>query len=222
MRTPGRTMERAHRAPRWAAAFAAAALAVLAPAPPALAGVPITGTPAPDSQAVVRVPEPAAYLVGVGDVLAISFYAGGDKQDDFTSTVSSMGAITAPLLGDLKVAGMTTAQIADTMTVLLSKNFFVKPQVLVSVKEYAGQVLVMGAVRLPGSYGFQAGLTALKACVLAGGFTEYATPSKVKITRVVDGRSTTINVNLDKVSKGKAIDPELLKGDRIDVGRRRF
>jgi hypothetical protein len=29
-------------------------------------------------------------------------------------------------------------------------------------------------------------------------------------------------VNLDKVSKGKASDPELVKGDRIDVGRRRF
>jgi hypothetical protein len=47
-------------------------------------------------------------------------------------------------------------------------------------------------------------------------------PGKVKITRVTNGLSTTINVNLDKVSKGKASDPELVKGDRIDVGRRRF
>jgi len=177
---------------------------------------------ATDSLASLPAAESVAYQVGTGDVLQISFYAGGDKQDDFTSTVSSQGQITSPLLGALKVAGMTPAEIADTMTVLLSKSFFVKPQVLVSVKEYAGQVLVMGAVRLPGSYGFQAGLTALKACLLAGGFTEYATPAKVKITRVVDGRSATINVNLDKASKGKAIDPALLKGDRIDVGRRRF
>jgi polysaccharide export outer membrane protein len=80
----------------------------------------------------------------------------------------------------------------------------------------------MGAVRQPGAYGFQAGLTALKACLMAGGFTEYAMPGKVKITRLTNGLSTTINVNLDKVSKGKAIDPELVKGDRIDVGRRRF
>ena len=163
-----------------------------------------------------------SYVVGAGDVLQVSFYAGGDKQDDFTSTVSSLGVITSPLLGDLKVIGMTTGEIADTMTVLLSHSYFVKPQVLVSVKEYAGQVLVMGAVRQPGAYGFQAGLTALKACLLAGGFTEYATPNKVKLTRVVDGRSVTESVNLDKVSKGKASDPELLKGDRLEVGRRRF
>jgi polysaccharide export outer membrane protein len=160
--------------------------------------------------------------VGAGDVLAVTFYAGGEKQDDFTSTVSSAGVITSPLIGDLKVAGMTTNAISDTMTTLLAKSFFVKPQVLVNVKEYAGQVLVMGAVRQPGAYGFQAGLTALKACLMAGGFTEYAMPGKVKITRVTNGLSTTINVNLDKVSKGKASDPELVKGDRIDVGRRRF
>jgi polysaccharide export outer membrane protein len=163
-----------------------------------------------------------SYQVGPGDVLQVTFYAGGEKQDDFASTVSSLGVITSPLIGDLTVAGMTTGEIADTMTTLLSKSYFVKPQVLVNVKEYAGQVLVMGAVRLPGSYPFQAGLTALKACVLAGGFTEYATASKVKLTRVVNGKSTTISLNLDKVSKGKANDPELLKGDRIDVGRRRF
>ncbi|MGH7740779.1 MAG: polysaccharide biosynthesis/export family protein [Candidatus Eiseniibacteriota bacterium] len=169
-----------------------------------------------------RAADPPSYLVGVGDVLQVSFYAGGEKQDDFTSTVSSTGAITSPLIGDLKVAGMTTGEIADTMTTLLARSYFVNPQVLVSVKEYAGQVLVMGAVRQPGAYGFQAGITALKACLLAGGFTEYATPSKVKITRVVNGHSTTESVNLDKVGKGKAPDPELLKGDRIDVGRRRF
>jgi len=169
-----------------------------------------------------RAAESPSYQVGPGDVLQVSFYAGGEKQDDFTSTVSSLGVITSPLLGDLKVAGMTTGEIADTMTTLLSKSFFVKPQVLVNVKEYAGQVLVMGAVRQPGSYPFQAGLTALKSCLLAGGFTEFATPNKVKITRVLDGHSTTISVNLDKVSKGKSNDPELVKGDRIDVGRRRF
>lgn len=169
-----------------------------------------------------RAADSPSYQVGTGDVLQVTFYAGGEKQDDFTSTVSSLGIITSPLLGDLRVVGMTTGEIADTMTTLLSKKFFVNPQVLVNVKEYAGQVLVMGAVRQPGAYGFQAGLTALKACLIAGGFTEYATPNKVKITRVAGGHSTTLSVNLDKVSKGKANDPELLKGDRIDVGRRRF
>ena len=195
------------RVSRWRPACAAMALAVAL-------------CLAPTSSA--RALESGRYQVGPGDVLQVTFYAGGDKQDDFTSTVSSLGVITSPLIGDLTVVGMTTGEIADTMTTLLSKTYFVKPQVLVNVKEYAGQVLVMGAVRLPGAYGFQAGLTALKACVLAGGFTEYARPNKVKLTRVLDGHSTTVNLNLDKVSKGKASDPELLKGDRIDVGRRRF
>jgi polysaccharide export outer membrane protein len=163
-----------------------------------------------------------SYAVGPGDVLQVSFYAGGEKQDDFTATVSARGMITSPLIGELKVAGMTTSEIADTMTTRLARDFFVNPQVLVNVKEYAGQVLVMGAVKQPGAYPYQAGLSALKACLLAGGFTEFAAPNKVKITRVVNGRSVTLNADLDKVSKGKAEDPALVKGDRIEVRRRRF
>lgn len=207
----------AARAARFLALAACAAL-ILTSAVRALAQTPATDTVVTAGHSG----DSPSYAVGTGDVLQVTFYAGGEKQDDFACTVSSLGIITSPLIGDLKVAGKTTGEIADTMTVLLAKNFFVHPQVLVNIKEYAGQVLVMGAVRQPGAYGFQAGLTALKACLLAGGFTEYATPAKVKITRVSGGKSVTMNINLDKVSKGKANDLELLKGDRIDVARRRF
>ena len=166
--------------------------------------------------------ESPTYQVGVGDVLAVSFYAGGDKQEDFTGTVSSAGTITSPLLGDLKVAGMTTFEIARKMTDLLARDFFVNPQVLVSVKDYGGQVFVMGAVNKPGAYGYQEGLTALQACLLAGGFTQYATLRHVKITRVVDGKPKAASYDLEKVRRGEMVDPVLIKGDRIDVPKRGF
>lgn len=166
--------------------------------------------------------ESATYQVGAGDVLEIAFYAGGDKQEDFTGTVSSAGTITSPLLGEVKVAGLTTYQIGQLMTERLAKDFFVNPQVLVSVKEYGGQVFVMGAVSKPGAYGYQEGLTAMRACLLAGGFTEYASLRRVKVTRVVDGKSKTITFDLDKVSKGQMEDPPLVRGDRVEVPRRGF
>lgn len=166
--------------------------------------------------------ESSNYQVGPGDVLLIAFYAGGEKQEEFTSTIFSAGTITSPLLGEVKVAGLATYEVAKTMTALLAKEFFVNPQVLVSVKEYAGQVFVMGAVNKPGAYGYQEGLTALKACLVAGGFTEYASLRGVKITRAVDGKSKTFTCDLDKVSKGQIEDLALLKGDRVKVPRRGF
>jgi polysaccharide export outer membrane protein len=92
----------------------------------------------------------------------------------------------------------------------------------VSVKEYGGQVYVMGAVSRPGAYGFQEGLTALRACLLAGGFSDFASLRRVKISRLLEGKSRTITVDLSKVSKGKAEDPALIRGDRIEVPRRGF
>jgi protein involved in polysaccharide export with SLBB domain len=166
--------------------------------------------------------ESATYQVGPGDVLSIAIYAGGDKQEEFTSTISSAGTMTSPLLGEVKVVGLTTYEIAKHLTAMLAKDFFVNPQVLVSVKEYGGQVFVMGAVSKPGAYGYQEGLTALRACLLAGGFTEFASLKRAKITRVVDGKSRTITFDLDKVSKGKIEDPALIRGDRVEVPRRGF
>jgi protein involved in polysaccharide export with SLBB domain len=162
------------------------------------------------------------YQVGPGDVLQVAFYAGGEKQEEFTGTISTAGTITSPLLGEVKVEGMTTYEVAKSMTAMLAKDFFVNPQVLVSVKDYAGQVFVMGAVNKPGAYAYQEGLTAMRACLLAGGFTQYASLRRVKISRVVDGKSKTTIYDLDKVSKGTGDDPVLVKGDRVDVPKRGF
>jgi protein involved in polysaccharide export with SLBB domain len=166
--------------------------------------------------------QPSTYQVGPGDVLQVAFYAGGEKQEDFSGTVSSVGTVTCPLLGEVKVVGMTTYEISKTMTDALSHDFFVDPQVLVSVKDYGGQVWVVGAVKNPGPYPFSEGLSALKACLLAGGFTDFASLRRVKVTRVVNGRPRAIAVDLTRIMQGKADDPQLLRSDRIEVPQRRF
>src|SRR5215831_12834595 len=93
--------------------------------------------------------EPSATPVVLGDVLQVTVFAGGEKQEDFTSTVVASGSITCPLLGETKVAGLTTDEIARQLRALLVRDFFVDPQVLVAVKEHGGQVFVTGEVRQP-------------------------------------------------------------------------
>jgi polysaccharide export outer membrane protein len=164
----------------------------------------------------------STYQVGPGDVLQVVFYAGAEKQEVFSGTVSAIGTLTSPLLGEIRAGGLTIHEISRMMTELLARDFFVNPQVLVNVKEYGGQVWVVGAVKSPGPYPYSEGLSALRACLLAGGFTDFASLRKVKVARVTAGRSRVTRVDLAKVMQGKVDDPPLQRSDRIEVPQRRF
>ena len=166
--------------------------------------------------------EAPASPVVVGDVLQVAIFAGGEKQEDFEATVVAAGSITCPLLGETKVAGLTTDEIARRLRAALAKDFFVDPQVLVAVKEHGGQVYVTGEVKQPGAYGVRDGLTVLHACLLAGGFTDYASLRQVKLTRVTDGQPRTTVIDVVKLRQGKQPDPLMASGDRLEIPRRRF
>ncbi len=161
-------------------------------------------------------------IVGPGDVLQITVYAGGDKQDDFAATVSAQGTITCPLLGEFKLGAMETSGIAASLQAALAKDYYVDPQVLVSVKEHGGMVYLLGEVRRPGAYPLGDASTALSACAMAGGWTDFASPRRAKVTRIEDGKPKLIVVDLLKVRQGKAADLPLQSGDRVEVPRRLF
>ena len=169
-----------------------------------------------------RVEPESVSPVAAGDVLDVQIYAGGEKQEEFTAEVTRTGTITSPLIGEVNVSGLKTTEIADKLTQMLAKDFFVDPQVLVSLKESSGKIYVSGEVKRPGVYDLKEGLKAFNACILAGGFTNYAALGKVRITRTENGRARTIELDLAKVQKGKKEDLVLQSGDRIDVPPRRF
>ena len=79
------------------------------------------------------------------------------------------------------------------------------------------RVYVEGEVKRPGIFEYQPGLTALNACIMAGGFDKFAAPSRTRIIRKVDGKQVIIKIDLDQVKKGKKPDIELKSGDRIHV-----
>ncbi len=162
------------------------------------------------------------YSLGPGDLIQITVYAGGEKQVDFVGYVSALGTITSPLIGEFKVSGLTTYEVERTMREVLARDYYVDPQVLVGVKEYGGQIFVMGAVKKPGAYGLQERMTVLGACLLAEGFTDFASPRRVKVTRMENGKQKTLKIDLIKVREGKKEDLALQRGDRIEVPRRRF
>lgn len=85
-------------------------------------------------------------------------------------------------------------------------------------------IVVMGGVKSPGSIGFTEGLTLTRALAIAGGVTDSARVTKVKLTRRQGERTTTRDVDLKRIQEGFIGDVVLQPGDRIDVpqmGRRR-
>ncbi len=81
------------------------------------------------------------------------------------------------------------------------------------------KVYVEGEVEDPGVFDYQPGLTALRACIMAGGFARYAAPNRTKIIRnsSTDNAQEIIKIDLEKVKVGEIPDFPLKPGDRIHV-----
>jgi polysaccharide export outer membrane protein len=78
-------------------------------------------------------------------------------------------------------------------------------------------VYVEGEVKKPGVYSYQPGLTALNACIMAGGFDEFAAPNRTRVIRSTQDGQEVIRIDLNSVKQGNIPDIELEPGDRIHV-----
>lgn len=116
------------------------------------------------------------YQVGPEDLLAIEIY--GQDNLNRELRVNGQGEITMPLVGVVRVAGLTPQQIEKRLHELYDANYLVNPQVTVAVKEFRHQrVAITGAVAKPGSYEIIGPRTLLEVLSLAGGFVNQGYPS---------------------------------------------
>lgn len=150
------------------------------------------------------------YRISAEDIVNITVYDEPEMSVE-ESRVSSNGSISMPLIGDVRVAGLTTSQVAAKVEKLLADGYLKKPTVRVSIHEYR-QVFVNGEVKNPGGYSYQDGLTVQKAIVLAGGFTERASPSKI----------TVVSEKKPGIGVPAALDYSIKPGDIITVGESFF
>ncbi|MCP3892696.1 MAG: polysaccharide export protein [Desulfobulbaceae bacterium] len=79
------------------------------------------------------------------------------------------------------------------------------------------KIYLEGEIKNPGMIDYQPGLSALSACIMAGGFSKYAAPNRTKIIRKKGMGYKVIEVNLEKVKDGKLADVPLKPGDRIHI-----
>ncbi len=88
----------------------------------------------------------------------------------------------------------------------------------VSEAEKSGKIFVGGGVRKPGKYAFAPETTVLKAIEMAGGFTQWARKSQVRVLRRKEGAREEHRVNCSAILKGEAVDDFVLEpGDVVVV-----
>ena len=129
-------------------------------------------------QVMAQSVNPEDYVLGPEDVIQVKVL--NEENLDKTVTVSSDGFITYPLLGDLRVDGLTTAQLDAQISSLLSRDFLVDPEVIVEVvKQRSKKVYIMGAVKQPGYHELPGDQRLLGTLLNAGGPTSFNTEVRV-------------------------------------------
>jgi protein involved in polysaccharide export with SLBB domain len=121
-----------------------------------------------------------APLVEPNDVLSVIVYDEAQLTRDYT--VSPDGYIAVPFAGQLKVEGLTLAQVQEQLQKALSRHFR-QPVVAVSFRERFRRdfIYVLGEVKNPGPYTFSAGYSLRDYIGRAGGVTLEASPDEVFI-----------------------------------------
>ena len=114
-----------------------------------------------------------AYRVGPGDVLEVTVAGRPDLAR--LPTVQTTGVIWIPQLSEVRVEGLTPAEIGKKLTEMLARHEAARPVVTVTVKEYQSQfVWVRGEVNKPGRKAFKGGMRLMDVLLEAGGFAARA------------------------------------------------
>jgi len=136
-----------------------------------------------------------SYRLGPNDELGIEVF---DELDLSTeTTVSGHGTIKFPLLGELRVAGMTVKEVEEDLTERLKAGYLKSPKVTVSIMKYRN-FYVSGEAKSPGAFSYREGITVLKAITLAGGWTDRAVKDEAKILRIVNGQQQIFTVGMEE------------------------
>lgn len=140
------------------------------------------------------------------------------REDELTTRgqLSRDGTILMPLIGSVRIEGLTTDQAAAMITGKLADGWLVRPEVSVSIEARIRRtVTVLGQAQRPGVFELPVHrrLTLVEAIGMAGGVTRIANSKKISLKR----GDTIRLINLHEITSGKGSDPSLQDGDILTI-----
>lgn len=176
---------------------------------------------APIVEAQSKAPATTEYRLGTGDVVRITVYQNPDLQSE--TRVGDGGNLSFPLLGNVKVGGLSVSAAEQLIADGLRSGSFVKqPQVTMVVVQVRAHVAnVLGQVNRPGRYPLEMSSMRLTDLLsLAGGATSNASDVLV-LTGTRDGKPFRTEVDLHSLfaEANRSADIEVLNGDVLWLDR---
>ncbi|MEM1083410.1 MAG: polysaccharide biosynthesis/export family protein [Verrucomicrobiota bacterium] len=158
----------------------------------------------------------ASGTIGSRDSIEIRVF----REDELTTAgqLSTSGTISMPLIGDVRIAGMSTDAAAKLIEGKLRDGYLVRPEVTVAITSRVRKtVTVLGKVKNPGVFRLDPNrqLTLAEAIGMAGGAQRIANRKKITLTR--RGANEPRVINFKDIASGRAKDIPLRDGDIINV-----
>lgn len=176
------------------------------------------------------------YRVRTGDVLQIEVLE--DATLNRSAIVLPDGQISLPLVGSVRAAGRSLAQVQQDLIARLAPNFATPPTVFVTLSALAERVpstgpavertidiYVLGAANAPGKVDVKPGATLLQALAQAGGLSPFAAKKRVQLRRVdKSGAEKVYKFDLDAIERGASGggSTKLMAGDVIVIPQRKL
>ena len=157
------------------------------------------------------------YTIGPGDTLEISVWR--DESLSRELIVPPDGVISFPLIGDVRVIGMTVSDLRQTVTKKIG-DYVPDATVTVIINKFESlRAFVIGKVNNPGLYPITLETNVMQVLSMAGGLNPYASENSIHILRRIKGKSVKIPFSYSQVLKGRNLDQNisLQRGDVVVV-----
>ena len=133
---------------------------------------------------------------------------GRDGISSGCAVVGEAGSISLPMVGEIRAAGRTVEAVRQDYVNRLADGYLANPNVSVNINKYR-PFFIIGGVKNPGEYEYQAGMTITRAIALAGGRSKLA---------VKGATPRLLRANGEMVSKkNNTVDSTVFPGDFIEI-----
>ena len=175
---------------------------------------------------VIALSAPTGYTLRPNDQVAVEVFGEDDLRT--LGRLNGEGNFSLPLLGSIRLAGLTLADAASKITELYGRDYLVNPRVNVTLIGYAKRrFTILGQVNRPGSYempeGSPDGVDLLEAIAMAGGYTRIAAPERISVRRKsATGDDEILRVDAKRLAKRGGENFQVLPGDTVTVAESLF